>query len=353
MEIEVFTHDGAESFHSSALIDEFSSLIVNKRYFAASSFQLNVSISNPDIVHLKPKNCVLIGSIFYVIDDVSIDEKTSDYVAKGVSLFGLLRHRVIWSNFSLYQKPSYICEQIIRENVTEPINTNRTISLFSMTVSNLTLANVQFQNSYGYVRDEIETLCQTYDFGFKESAVTAAGPSCLITFFKGQDKSNWVEFSVSNEMIISETYEANDYDEATTALIAGEGEGALRTILTLNDGNTSLERKELYVDARDLQSDGLTTEQYNNSLYTRGASKLSEKQAVQLLDGDVNIESELYKYGVDYDVGDTVSVYSARFEVSTTKILTEMQETWDNTGHFLNPTFGKRSPTIADYIKRK
>ena len=217
----------------------------------------------------------------------------------------------------------------------------------------MTLANVQFQNSYGYVRDEIETLCQTYDFGFKESAVTAAGPSCLITFFKGQDKSNWIEFSVSNEMIISETYEANDYDEATTALIAGEGEGALRTILTLNDGNTSLERKELYVDARDLQSDGLTTEQYNNSLYTRGASKLSEKQAVQLLDGDVNIESELYKYGVDYDVGDTVSVYSARFEVSTTKILTEMQETWDNTGHFLNPTFGKRSPTIADYIKRK
>ena len=353
MEIEVFTHDGAESFHSSALIDEFSSLIVNKRYFAASSFQLNVSISNPDIVHLKPKNCVLIGSIFFVIDDVSIDEKTSDYVAKGVSLFGLLRHRVIWSNFSLYQKPSYICEQIIRENVTEPINTNRTISLFSMTVSNLTLANVQFQNSYGYVRDEIETLCQTYDFGFKESAVTAAGPSCLITFFKGQDKSNWVEFSVSNEMIISETYEENDYDEATTALIAGEGEGALRTILTLNDGNASLERKELYVDARDLQSDGLTTEQYNNSLYTRGASKLSEKQAVQLLNGDVNIESELYKYGVDYDVGDTVSVYSARFEVSTTKILTEMQETWDNTGHFLNPTFGKRSPTIADYIKRK
>ena len=31
----------------------------------------------------------------------------------------------------------------------------------------------------------------------------------------------------------------------------------------------------------------------------------------------------------------------------------EMQESWDNTGHFLNPTFGKRSPTIADYIKRK
>ena len=114
MEIEVFTHDGAESFHSSALIDKFSSLIVNKRYYAASSFQLNVSLSNPDIVHLKPKNCVLIGSIFYVIDDVSIDEKTSDYVAKGVSLFGLLRHRVIWSNFVLYDKPSFICEQIIR-----------------------------------------------------------------------------------------------------------------------------------------------------------------------------------------------------------------------------------------------
>ena len=125
------------------------------------------------------------------------------------------------------------------------------------------------------------------------------------------------------------------------------------TALLMENIDASVLSTSLPEIARDLQSDGLTTEQYNNSLYTRGASKLSEKQAVQLLDGDVNIESELYKYGVDYDVGDTVSVYSARFEVSTTKILTEMQETWDNTGHFLNPTFGKRSPTIADYIKRK
>ena len=42
-------------------------------------------------------------------------------------------------------------------------------------------------------------------------ASTAASPSCLITFFKGQDKSNWIEFSVSNEMIILIANEDNLY----------------------------------------------------------------------------------------------------------------------------------------------
>ena len=96
----------------------------------------------------------------------------------------------------------------------------------------------------------------------------------------------------------------------------------------MNEGFSGLDRKELYVDARDLQSTidetTLTTEQYNNLLTTRGNEKLSEKQAILLLDGDVNINSELYKYGTDYNLGDKVSVYSERFRVSTVKTLTEI-----------------------------
>lgn len=356
MEIEVFK-PVVGGYESVTLIDQFSSLITNKRYYKTSDFQLQIAPTSEVITHLVPRNCLLIEGVFYYIDNVNYDQKAHTLVVSGVSLFGLLKNRVIWSNFSLYRTPLFICQQILLENVTSPSNTNRIIDLFSVTSESITQSNIQFQNSYGMVRDEIESLCETYDFGFKETPTDILEPSCIVHFYKGTDKSSWIEFSIDNEMLFSETYETNDYDESTTALVAGEGEGADRTIITLNDGLTGLDRKELYVDARDLQSTVgetiLTTEEYNNLLTTRGTEKLSEKQAILLLDGDVNINSELYTYGTDYNLGDKVSVYSERFKVSTVKTLTEMQETWDSKGHFLTPTFGKRTPTIIDYIKRK
>lgn len=356
MEIEVFK-PVVGGYDSVALLDQFSSLIVNKRYYKTSDFQLQIAPTDETIEVLIPRNCLLIEGVFYYIDNVVYNQKDHTLVVSGISLFGLLKNRVIWSNFSLYQTPVFMCQQILLENVTSPSNANRTIDLFTVSADSISQSNIQYQNSYGMVREEIESLCETYDFGFKETPTDTLNPSCNIHFYKGQDKSDWIEFSIDNEMMFSETYEANDYDESTTALVAGEGEGVNRTIITLNDGLSGLDRKELYVDARDLQStDGqttLTTEEYNNLLTTRGIEKLSEKQAILLLDGDVNIESELYKYGTDYNLGDTVSVYSKRFNVSTTKTLTEMQETWDSKGHFLSPTFGKRTPTIIDYIKRK
>ena len=356
MEIEVFKRI-LGVYESVSLIDQFSSLMVTKRYYKASNFQLQVAPSDETIEYLVPSNCLLIEGVFYYVDNVVYNQKEHSLVVSGISLFGLLKNRVIWSNFSLYQTPLFICQQILLENVTSPMNPNRVIDLFTVTTDTITQDSIQYQNSYGMVREEIESLCETYDFGFKETPIDILEPSCIVHFYKGSDKSSWIEFSIDNEMLFSETYETSDYDESTTALVAGEGEGVARTIITLNESLTGLDRKELYVDARDLQSDKgevpLTTEEYANLLTTRGNEKLSEKQAILLLDGDVNINSELYTYGVDYNLGDKVSVYSKRFKISTVKTLTEMQETWDSKGHFLTPTFGKRTPTIIDYIKRK
>ena len=295
MEIEVFKRVSGV-YESVSLIDQFSSLMVTKRYYKTSDFQLQVAPTNETIEYLVPQNCLLIEGVFYYIDNVIYDQKEHSLIVSGISLFGLLKNRLIWSNFSLYQSPILIAQQILTENVTAPTNTNRTLDWFTITADSVAQSSIQYQNSYGMVREEIETLCETYDFGFKETPTDLLEPSCTVHFYKGSDKSSWIEFSIDNEMLFSETYETNDYDEATTALVAGEGEGSARTIITLNESLTGLDRKELYVDARDLQSTidetTLTTEEYNNLLTTRGNEKLSEKQAILLLDGDVNINSK-------------------------------------------------------------
>ena len=116
--------------------------------------------------------------------------------------------------------------------------------------------------------------------------------------------------------MISESYEQSDFDERNVVLVAGEGEGTDRELVTLGSGS-GLNRKELYVDARDLQSENddvvMTAAEYRQALTERGQSKLAEHQPILILDGDINVHNQLYEYGVDYDLGDIVRRSSPTF----------------------------------------
>lgn len=358
MEIEVFNRTIGETYASAALISDFDSLIVTERYYKANDFTLTVFITFKNVTYLIPDNCLLIDGCFYYIDKVTTESVNEGMMkVSGYSLAALLKVRVILENYARTANPRVIAEDLITRHAINPTNIARKTTLLTLSASTVSLSNIQYQNSYGVVLDEIETLCETYDFGYRETPSSLTVPSCQIQFYKGQDKSNVVSFSRSNDTLLDESYDNNNYDEANTAIVAGEGEGSARQIVLINDANTGIERKELYVDAKDLQStnDGvtMTAEEYTQALINRGNSKLSEKQRILLLDGDIDAESTLFKLGEDYQNGDTVNVYSEKFGLSYNATLTEIEKTWDKDGYHIAPTFGKRTPTILDIIRRK
>lgn len=358
MEIEVFDRTSGETYQSVQLISDFESLLVTERYYKPNSFTLTVSITPDNVAYLVPDNCLLIDGIFYYIDKAGSDSANESMLkVEGASLAALLKVRVILENYARTANPRVIAEDLLKRHAINPTNIARKTTLLTLSASTVSLSAIQYQNSYGVVLDEIETLCETYDFGYRETPSSLTVPSCQIHFYKGRDKSNVVSFSRSNDTLLDESYENNNYDEANTAIVAGEGEGSARQIVLINNGNTGIERKELYVDAKDLQStnDGMTmtAEEYTQALINRGISKLSEKQRILLLDGDIDAESTLFKLGEDYENGDIVNVYSERFGLSYNATLTEVEKTWDKDGFHIAPTFGKRTPTILDIIRRK
>ena len=77
-------------------------------------------------------------------------------------------------------------------------------------------------------------------------------------------------------------------------------------------------RKELYVDARDLQKSTdevtLTDSQYIEALKNRGNNKLSERKRILTLSGEVPTSSKLFKLGEDYQLGDTITIKSIQLE---------------------------------------
>lgn len=67
---------------------------------------------------------------------------------------------------------------------------------------------------------------------------------------------------------------------ANYAYVAGEGEGAARVVVEVNLAGTS-ERRELFVDARDLRQDALPLADYQAQLAARGLTKLADTKLLE------------------------------------------------------------------------
>lgn len=226
------------------------------------------------------------------------------------------------------------------------------------TTTDLGLAAIDYQNSYGEVQKQVETLCETYNFGFKE--VGAKGVvSNQIQFFKGRDVSKWVVFSDDSdgyENLNEVEFEHSTFDKKTVAYAFGEGEGSDRKKIVLNPTIKGLSRRELYVDARDLQSsDGTTTipsATYNNMLKDRANQSLADKKEVITLNGDFVLTSKLVQFGRDFFVGDTVRLTSKRYGAAKTAVISQAKKTYNDKGEYLELIYDKETPTIFDILGR-
>ena len=251
----------------------------------------------------------------------------------------------------------------LNNEVINPSQASRKIQYLSIAKpASLSTTNVDYQNSYGVVSDEVDNLCSTYDIGIRETATNLQRPHNKLEIIKGRDLSNIVEFNVDFDNLLSESYESSNFDEATMAWVFGEGEGTTRLNVKLNDNLAGLEREEIYVDARDIQKqtqDGsgkditLTDAQYKAALTSRGIEKLAEQVEVLTLNGDIDLESDLFVYGKDYQIGDRVRFTSRLFNLTKTSVLAGIDETWDSTCHHMSPLWDKESPTVFDIIKRR
>ena len=121
---------------------------------------------------------------------------------------------------------------------------------------------------------------------------------------------------------------------------------------------SGLNRREIYIDARDLQSGGdpdnpLTPEQYAAVLTDRGKAKLAENQLVRSFTTEVRTYNPTYTYGVDFFLGATITVIDERLGVTVDAVLQGVQRSVSKNGESLTFALGYGQPTIYDILKRK
>ncbi len=157
-------------------------------------------------------------------------------------------------------------------------------------------------------------------------------------FFKGQDRTNTVKFESNLGLIGDASYLYDIAGSSNCALAAGEGEGDQRKFqLCYSHLRSGLWRRELFVDARDLQSENYSGTTYYVTLQNRGFSKLLENKPKTELSFDL-IQNGQYEFGRDYSLGDMITVIPRGFGISATCRVIKMQVSDDSDGRNYTPT---------------
>ena len=129
------------------------------------------------------------------------------------------------------------------------------------------------------------------------------------------------------------------------ALVGGEGEGIHRTYAAYsNTEETNFKKREIFVDAKDIDSTGLTEQEYIEKLQDRGRQKCAETEAGITVEATVDPNGN-FKYKTDYDLGDIVTIRESTLGIDMNNRITEIMEVYEHEIAEIIPTFGTPLPT--------
>lgn len=145
-----------------------------------------------------------------------------------------------------------------------------------------------------------ETMCQSENVGFRSVKNNGV---VNIEFYKPEQKPNLV-FSQKIGNLSVDSIKISTSAFKNYAIVLGEGEGENRVRVDVDRTNGD-ERRELIVDAKDIQrEENETNQSYNARLVARGVEELIECQKVI----DFIFAPFAKDFGVKYDLGDILTV---------------------------------------------
>lgn len=375
VDIYVYKLDN-ETFDALGQINKFTSLMWPDKYNGYTSFELNAPVTLENRTLLKKGNILWCGgdnaAIIEIVKSDTDENGQKTFNVKGRTLEMLLTTRIIWGTYTCVSKySSTAMYEIVKSQCVNPSDASRIIPFLECAEDEELGKKLAFQKTGGEVYDALVSIATDADIGFDVlfrprekklifKVIEGVDRTIMLT---ADDPSNLVIFSTDLEDILSSSYYTNDQDIKTLAYVAGEGEGAERKyIISGNNASAGFGRRELYVDARDLQSevsnsDGTTTtipdDDYNDLLNDRGIEKLAECVTTESFEAKMRVTGDIqYVYGINYTKGDKVLVQDVDLGVQVVGRVTEVSENFDDE-YELIITFGYEYPNLIQKVKRQ
>lgn len=361
------------TFDSIGEVNQYESLIWPDKFNGFSTFELWAPITDENSQYFKKGNILWCGGDNAAVVEIvksEIDENgTKTYNVKGRTLEMLLTTRIIWGTYNAVNKDaSTAMYEIVNQNCVNPSNANRKIPYLKLAEDLKFGGKITYQKTGGEVYDSLSTIASTYDLGFSV-LFKPKTKELIFEVVEGVDRTveqstnDPVEFSTELEDLLSSSYYTNDQDVKNVAFVQGEGSGSSRkSVISGEADSKGFGRRELYVDARDLQltsvdengeEQSLSPAEYTQVLTQRGDDKLSKCKTTETFEAQIRVFGDVqYEFGVDYKKGDKVTVRDNRLNVVVSARITEVQEEFDDE-YALVLTFGYSYPTIMQKVKQQ
>lgn len=367
MELTLYVFD--RSITPLGAVDIVTGLTWGEQFSDVGSFELWCPLNDRNTQLLVEDNLVWPGEgdtagIIELKESAMDEEGKLTIHVKGRLAESYFDYRTLYPTLILTAPVSTIFRTMLDKNVINPVDTNRTIPRISVASDQEVLGpSVSYQKTGSTVLTEMSKLSEANSLGFKLQFFPKQF-KFVFRAYKGTDRTieqsavNPVTFSSDLDDILTSAYSHNKSELRNLAYVAGEDSGEARKVQIIGTAS-GLDRRELYVDARDLQTekpDGtiIPEEEYRAMLTERGKTSLEDFKDIETFDATLkSFDVTGYKYGVDYFLGDTVTVYDGKLKVRTNAVVTAVTTTYNENGKTLDVTFGYGQPTLATKLKRR
>lgn len=354
-------------------LGQYTSLIWPDAFNGYAYFELWAPITEDNSGLLKQQNIIWTGGenagVIEIIKEVVDTENNKEFYVKGRTLEKYLTDRIVEGIYSSNGYASTIMYDLVDKNFINPSNPNRKLNWLENADDVGVGKNIpSYQKTGGEVYDALMSLALESDIGFSV-IFDPRNKRLVFEVREGVDRTignegnnDPVVFSTELDDILSSTYYSNAQDEKTVAMVQGEDGGVNRKSVFVGETDSKgFDRKELYVDARDLQSEIYDVEgnvstlpevEYLAMLTQRGNEKLAEYVVVETFEAQIRQFGDIsYVFGIDYVKGDKVTIVDERLGVSVSARITEVEEDFDDE-YALVLTFGYSYPTVLTKVKR-
>lgn len=344
MEIRIYNTD----MNLQGIVENQTSLIWTRKYSEPGCFELYAPITEENRKLLKRGNLVFKrgGVEAGIIEDLKLEENSTknEITAKGRFLSAYMERRLIHKTISFSGKVEEAMRELLANSEEIPRVELGTLQGFD--------ATVEFQATYKNLLTYEKKLAKSANLGMRFRP-DFNRKRIRFEIYAGVNRT--VSQGVNNRVIFSETYNnlnnaiyrENDQTYKNVVYVGGEGEGDARVVVKVGDAS-GLELREMFLDAKDIRSDDLTEEEYITLLQQRGREVLKENEVSQSFECDTGADVN-FVYGVNYDLGDIVTVKKKGWEITQDLRITEIQEVYEYGGMKVVPTLGTPLPETIDW----
>lgn len=350
---EIYTHNS--KLEKIGIIDSAESVIWTSRYFECGDFEIHAK-ADEKILSLCRNSTFLThdgSEMVGLIEEYKIttDLDGIDYITiSGRCATALLARRAIKKNYSSITgtnlKVSDIIFQLIKNNIVSDTNySNRNISILQLgSVSGLTATHEGGIFKGQGLYKTVTNICKDVEYGIKTvlSKDNSGNPKLEIQLYNGVDRSAnqtavpSVIFSPKHDNLMESEYIVSWANYANGTLTLANGTDANQQEYIHQNG-TGLSLFEIPVNATNVTTANAGN-LYTQTVNARRQEALANHKLNVAFDGKASF-SGLFKFGVDYKLGDLVTIENVKYGVSETVRITEITECLDINGYTITPVF--------------